>query len=139
MEMKKKQKVAVQNSDLLVAELRQLIDAARHRVASSANAELTMLYWRISSRVRTEILQNERAEYGEQIVATVSPLLTAEYGKGFARSNLQRMMQFAEFLLMNKFVRHCRTNCPDAISSKFYPSKMTWHGNITLRCVALSD
>ncbi len=59
--MKKKQKVAVQNSDLLVAELRQLIDEARHRVASSANAELTMLYWRIGSRVRTEILQNERA------------------------------------------------------------------------------
>ena len=97
MEMKKKQqKVAVQNSDLLVAELRQLIDEARHRVASSANAELTMLYWRIGSRVRTEILQNERAEYGEQIVATVSRQLSEDYGKGFDRANLFRMMQFSE-------------------------------------------
>ena len=38
----------------------------------------------------------KRAEYGEQIVATLSPQLTAEYGQGFAERNLFRMIQFAE-------------------------------------------
>ena len=85
-----------QNSDLLIEELRQLINEARNRVALTVNAELTMLYWHIGSRIRTEVLNNERAEYGEQIVSTVSQQLTEEYGKGFARPNLFRMLKFAE-------------------------------------------
>ena len=85
-----------QNSNSLIEELRDLINSARNRVAATVNAELTMLYWRIGSRIRTEVLQNERAEYGEQIVSSVSRRLTEEYGKGFARPNLFRMIKFAE-------------------------------------------
>ncbi|MDQ3749616.1 MAG: PDDEXK nuclease domain-containing protein [Acidobacteriota bacterium] len=85
-----------QNSDSLVKDLRQMIDETRSQVAVAVNAGLTILYWRIGSRIRTEVLQNERAEYGEQIVASVSRQLTAEYGKGFARPNLFRMLKFAE-------------------------------------------
>ena len=70
--MKKDKKIAVPASEPLLVELCQLIDAARQRVASTANTELTMLYWRVGSRIRTKILQNERAEYGEQIISTVS-------------------------------------------------------------------
>jgi predicted nuclease of restriction endonuclease-like (RecB) superfamily len=92
----KQKAIAQPTPEPLVAELRQLIDAARQRVASTANAELTMLYWRIGARIRTEILQEQRAEYGEQIVATVSRQLTTDYGKGFDRPNLFRMVQFAE-------------------------------------------
>lgn len=84
-----------QNPDL-IEELRQMINDARNRVAATVNAELTMLYWQIGARLRTEVLNNERAEYGEQIVATVSQQLTEEYGKGFNRSSLFRMIQFAE-------------------------------------------
>jgi predicted nuclease of restriction endonuclease-like (RecB) superfamily len=99
--MKKRKALAPSNSaklgaEPLLAELRQLIDAARQRVAYAANAELTMLYWRVGARVSSEILNNERAEYGEQIVATVSQQLVAEYGLGFNRANLFRMAQFAE-------------------------------------------
>ena len=85
-----------QNSDFLIEELKNLINQARNRVASTVNAELTMLYWQIGLRIRTEVLQNERAEYGEQIVASVSRQLTEEFGKGFERKNIFRMMQFAE-------------------------------------------
>ena len=83
-------------SEPLLAELRELIDGARQRIASTANAELTMLYWHVDSRIRTEILSNERAEYGEQIVSTVSRQLTADYGRGFERTNIFRMLRFAE-------------------------------------------
>lgn len=43
-----------------------------------------------------EVLGNERATYGEQIVATLSRQLVSEFSRGFADKNLWRMMQFAE-------------------------------------------
>ena len=42
------------------------------------------------------MLGNQRAEYGKQIVSTVSTQLTKEYGRGFELRNLRRIMQFAE-------------------------------------------
>jgi len=42
------------------------------------------------------VLREQRAEYGEQIVSTLSAQLTAEYGRGYSRSNLFYILQFAE-------------------------------------------
>lgn len=84
------------SEDGLLGDLRRLIDDARQRVAQTVNAELTILYWRVGKRVNDDVLKNERADYGEQIVSTLSGQLTADYGKGFTRANLFRMMQFAE-------------------------------------------
>jgi predicted nuclease of restriction endonuclease-like (RecB) superfamily len=82
--------------DALLLEVRGLIEAARQHVAQTANATLTMLYWHVGLRVQREVLQFERAEYGEQIVSTLSTQLVAEYGRGFAERSLRRMVQFAE-------------------------------------------
>ena len=80
----------------LVADLCQIIEQARGRVATTVNSELTMMYWHIGERINREVLDNQRAEYGKQIVATVSQQLQAEYGtKGFDEKNIRRMMQFA--------------------------------------------
>jgi len=81
----------------LIEELRLLINETRGLVAATVNAELTMLYWQTGSHLRTEVLNNERADYGEQIVATVSRQLTQEFGKGFNKSTITRMMQLAEY------------------------------------------
>ncbi|HLK61195.1 MAG TPA: PDDEXK nuclease domain-containing protein [Chthonomonadaceae bacterium] len=80
----------------LLAELRQIVQSARERVATTVNAELTMLYWRIGERLRKEILQAARAEYGKHVVDTIAISLTADFGNGFGRRNLFRMIQFAE-------------------------------------------
>ena len=80
----------------LFIEIRQLIVEARGRVASTVNAELTLLYWQIGSRVNTEILQGQRAEYGKQIVATLARQLTDEYGKGWGVRHLRDCLRFAE-------------------------------------------
>ena len=37
----------------LLADVRQLIDAARQRVTQAVNAELTQLYWQIGRRIST--------------------------------------------------------------------------------------
>ena len=80
----------------LLSELRGLIESARQQVAQAANATLTMLYWHVGQRVQREVLKNERAEYGEQIVSTLSIQLVAEYGQAFGERSLRRMVQFAE-------------------------------------------
>src|SRR5262249_10290943 len=60
------------------------------------NSELTMLYWRIGDRLRKEVLRERRAEYGRQVVDSIAIRLTTEFGNGFGRRNLFRMLQFAE-------------------------------------------
>lgn len=80
----------------LLSELRTLIEAGRTQVAQAVNAGMVHLYWSVGDRVRREILREKRAAYGEQIVATVSAQLTAEYGRGFSRFGLSRMVKFAE-------------------------------------------
>jgi predicted nuclease of restriction endonuclease-like (RecB) superfamily len=81
----------------LIKDLRQIIEQARGHVAATANYELTMMYWHIGERINREVLGNQRAEYGKQIVASVSRQLQEEFDiKGFDEKNVRRMMQFAQ-------------------------------------------
>ena len=81
---------------VLVAELRLLIEGARQRAAVAVNAELTLLYWRIGDRIHREILGSQRADYGEEIVTTLSRELTADFGRGFSVKSLRHMIRFAD-------------------------------------------
>ncbi len=81
----------------LIQDLRQIIEDARGHFASTANYELTMMYWHIGERINREVLGNQRAEYGKQIVAQVAQQLQEEFGKkGFEERTIRRMMQFAQ-------------------------------------------
>jgi hypothetical protein len=79
-----------------LADLRHLITETRSGVAVTVNVGMTLLYWRIGIKVRWEILCNERAGYGEQIVHALSALLKTEFGEGFGIRNLFNMIRFAE-------------------------------------------
>ena len=61
----------------LLTDLRSLIQAARQRVATVANATQTMLYWHVGRRLLKENLWEGRAAYGKRILATVSQGLAA--------------------------------------------------------------
>lgn len=80
----------------LLEDLRSLIREARGSVAQAVNSALVLLYWEVGHRIRTEILREKRADYGEQIVPTLSAQLVADFGDGFSRRNLFRMIRFAE-------------------------------------------
>ncbi len=82
-------------SDLL-GDVRTLIEQARDVTARAVNAALVLLYWNIGGRIRRDILKEKRADYGEQIVAALSRQLTADFGNGYSRAALWRMIQFAE-------------------------------------------
>lgn len=92
-----KQIVSPSVSQSLIEDLRQIIEQARGHVAATANYALTTMYWHIGERINREVLGNQRAEYGKQIVAQVAQQLQREYGKkGFDKSSITRMMKFAK-------------------------------------------
>ena len=94
----------------LLGDIRVLIKSVRARLAQTTNTMLVTLYWNIGRRIKSDILGNERApygkeivyalsrqltvEYGKQIVQTVSGQLTAEYGRGFRFRNLWMIRKF---------------------------------------------
>ena len=82
----------IQSADGLVADVRSMIEQTREGVAHTVNVGMTLLYWRIGRRIQSEVLQGERAEYGKEIVATLSRQLVHEFGNGFSEKNLRRMV-----------------------------------------------
>lgn len=78
-----------------VSEIKTLIEQSKRNVALAINSEITALYWHVGNRINSEILQNERAEYGKQIVQSLSAQLEQEYGKGWGEKQLRQCMQFA--------------------------------------------
>ena len=83
-------------NESLLKELSTLIEQSKQRVAVVANSEITLLFWQVGKRINDTILNNERAEYGKQIVATVAQQLEHKYGRNFNEKNVRRMMQFSE-------------------------------------------
>ena len=83
-------------STRLLADIRQLIDSARHRVAAAVNQELSWLYWQVGHRIRDDVLQGQRAEYGKQVLATLARRLTQLYGKGWSEQQLRHCLRAAE-------------------------------------------
>lgn len=77
-------------------ELKKLIEQSRQSVAVTVNSEMTWLYWQVGKRINDEILGNERAEYGKQIVIELSKQLVAEFGKGWGEKQLRHCLRFAE-------------------------------------------
>ena len=94
----------------LINDLRQIIDSARTNVAATANYEVTMMNWNIGNRINSDVLNNERAEYGHQVVSQVATQLQEEYGtKGFELRSIQRMMQFARLMPDSRIVSQLAT------------------------------
>lgn len=83
-------------ANVLIDDIRHLVADARSHVATTTNATLTLLYWRIGRRICADVLYGARAAYGGQIVVSLSRQLSADYGASFGEKNLRRMIQFAE-------------------------------------------
>jgi hypothetical protein len=92
------------HSDSLFGDIRKMIDNARQAVAVAVNAELTLLYWNIGKRINDEILKGKRAEYGKQVVASLSRRLILEYGKGWGERQLRYCLRTAEIFSDKKIL-----------------------------------
>ena len=88
----------------LFEKIKNLIEQTKQNVAISVNSSLTIMYWEIGNKINQDILKNQRAEYGKEIVVTLSRQLQDNFGKGFDEKNLRRMMQFANAIEKQKVV-----------------------------------
>jgi len=87
-------KVAKKKS--LFYDIKTLIEQSKQHISVAVNSTMTMLYWRIGSRIKTDILQNKRAEYGKEIVKQLADDLTKQYGSGWSEKQLRHCLRFAE-------------------------------------------
>ena len=62
-------------NNILFEQIKNLIEQTKNNVAVAVNSSLTMMYCNIGKLINDEVLQNKRAEYGKEIVATVSQQL----------------------------------------------------------------
>jgi predicted nuclease of restriction endonuclease-like (RecB) superfamily len=83
------------NLESIYTNIKNVLDEARNRTIRSINFAMVQAYWHIG-RLIVEEEQNgkERANYGESLIEELSKRLTADYGKGFNRTNLWYMRQF---------------------------------------------
>jgi len=74
--------------------IKDLVINSRNRVYSAVNTEMLSLYWNIGKAIMEIQQGDERASYGETVLEKISLKLTAEFGKGFSKRNLERMRKF---------------------------------------------
>jgi predicted nuclease of restriction endonuclease-like (RecB) superfamily len=95
-------------SERLFGDIRLLIEPAKFHLAQTASTVLATLYWNVGKRIKEEILGNERAEYGKEIVSALGRQLTADYGAGFSEKSLWHMIRFAQVYPDEKIVSALR-------------------------------
>ncbi len=80
--------------DQIFDNIKELVISSRNRVYSVVNTEMLNLYWHIG-KIIMDIQQGEKkAHYGDYVLERLSEKLTAEFGKGFSKRNLERMRKF---------------------------------------------
>lgn len=77
-------------------DIKLLIEQAKEQVAVTVNSVMSMLYWEVGNRILVEILKDKRAEYGKQVIISLSEQLTNEYGNGWSDKQLRHCIRFAE-------------------------------------------
>lgn len=81
--------------DTLLADIRDLILSARRVAVRSVDTLQVLTSFEIGRRiVEHEQRGSSRAEYGKQVLRELAERLTAEFGRGFSRSNLEYMRKF---------------------------------------------
>lgn len=79
----------------LFSELVEIIEIGQKQVAINVNSGVVITFWNVGKRVNNFVLENQRAEYGKQIVVTLSRQLQMIFGSNFEEKNFRRMLQFA--------------------------------------------
>ena len=93
----------------LYSDVCSLIENTRFRVATTVNAEVCMLHWQIGTRIKDDVLFNQRAEYGKQVVKNLAEKLTERYGKGWSFYKLQHCVRSAYTFSEEQIVYAVRT------------------------------
>lgn len=87
-------KLDVNTINQYYTEISSTIDQCKHSVQRAVNNAMVMLYWTIGQYLVCNVLDNSKAEYGQKVVEELSQKLSLNYGKGFDKTSLFRMIKF---------------------------------------------
>ena len=88
----------------LFKDISKMIEHAKQHVSREFNITHVTLNWHIGNRVNQEILKDERADYGKQVVSKLSEQLQHSYGAGYDKTALSRMIKFSKLFPDPKIV-----------------------------------
>ena len=71
-----------------------IIDQAQQTAYSAVNETLIKRNWLLGFRIQHEVLKEQRAEYGKQVIKSLSEGLVKRYGRGFSMRNLYYFIDF---------------------------------------------
>ena len=74
--------------------IRNSVIAAQGNVYAAVNSAMVNAYWKIGEQIYRACGENDRAEYGKNLLKYLSDRLTAEFGKGYSVQGLRNMRQF---------------------------------------------
>lgn len=97
-----------QTSVNLFAEVCSIIDNSRRHLAIYANTEIIVTKWQIGNRIRKDVLNDDRADYGKTIVKSLAQRLTTKYGKGWSEKTLRHCLRAAETFTQDEIVSAAR-------------------------------
>ena len=83
-----------EESNDLYSKISGLIKSRKTTISQALNAAMIFLYWEIGEIICNDVLNHTKADYGRGIIDEVSQKLTQEYGKGFNRTSVFRMIKF---------------------------------------------
>ena len=123
--------IAEQQESTLFEDVCGIINAARKRVAVYVNSEVCLTKWYVGKRIKEDVLYNQRAEYGKQIVKKLAARLTEFYGSGWSEKSLLHCLRCAETFTEEEIVSavrrqfswtHIKTLCyiNDPLKRQFY-------------------
>ena len=84
-----------QKSDNILSDIQNIIETSQRQAYHAVDTILSQRNWLIGYRISEEEMDgSDRAEYGANIIKKLSKELTAQYGKGYDRSNLYHCLRF---------------------------------------------
>ena len=90
----KKEILIADNIDNIYDEINALIREKKTNVKKVVNDAIISLNWGIGKRLSVELTGNNKPEYGKKVVTEVSKRLEQEYGSGFDKTSISRMIKF---------------------------------------------
>lgn len=79
----------------LIQQIKQIIAQAREQAVRSVDFQRVLMYWHIGERIFVaEQGEQNRADYGSQLIKNLAKELEPEYGSGFGERQLERCRKF---------------------------------------------
>ena len=91
---KKETNIQKSSNDSLYQDACLIIDQAQQTAYRTINETLVKRNWLLGLRIQHEILKEQRAEYGKQVIQGLSIQLEEKYGDSFSKRNLYHFIDF---------------------------------------------